>query len=164
MKKIVVKFGGSNLKKKEDILKLVKVIKAYNRPIVIVVSAFYGITNHLIKAMSDVQKDETQIENLTNFLITVKKEVINENFDDKIEALATMQQVEKRIKELERYLMGIHYIGDTPEFVEDVVLSYGERLSSLVLSSILLRTLLFCEISILPLLFGFERKDRNNFL
>ena len=37
MKKIVAKFGGSNLKKKEDILKLVKVIKAYNRPMVIVV-------------------------------------------------------------------------------------------------------------------------------
>jgi aspartate kinase/aspartokinase/homoserine dehydrogenase 1 len=137
MKKIVAKFGGSNLKKKEDILKLVKVIKAYNRPMVIVVSAFYGITNHLINAMSEVQKDEAQIKNITHFLLELKKEAINENFEDKNWAKKTLALVETRLKELERYLTGIHYIGETPEFVEDVVLSYGERLSSLVLSSIL---------------------------
>lgn len=137
MKKIVAKFGGSNLKKKEDILKLVRVIKAYNRPMVIVVSAFYGITNHLINAMREVQKDEAQIKNITDFLLSLKKEAIDENFDDKKWAENTMALVEKRIKELERYLTGIHYIGETPEFVEDAVLSYGERLSSLVLSSIL---------------------------
>lgn len=137
MKKIVAKFGGSNLKKKEDILKLVRVIKAYNRPMVIVVSAFYGITNHLTQAMQDVKNDEAKIKDITRFLIALKEESINENFDDQSWANKTLQEVEKRICELERFLTGIHYIGDVPEFIEDVVLSYGERLSSLILSSIL---------------------------
>jgi aspartate kinase/aspartokinase/homoserine dehydrogenase 1 len=137
MNKIVAKFGGSNLKKKEDILKLVKVVKAYNQPMVIVVSAFYGITNHLQNAMASVKQDESQIKTLTQFLIALKEEAINENFEDKSLAKQTLQKVEKRIKELERYLTGIHYLGEVPEFVEDVVLSYGERLSSLILNSIL---------------------------
>jgi len=137
MKKVVAKFGGSNLKKKEDIQKLVRVIKAYDRPMVIVVSAFYGITNHLIHSMEEVKKDESNIEMLVRFLRELKKEAILENFDDKEWQDKTMNAVQSRIKELSRYLTGIHYIGDVPEFVEDVILSYGERLSSLVLTSIL---------------------------
>ena len=137
MKKVVAKFGGSNLKKKEDIQKLVRVIKAYDRPMVIVVSAFYGITNHLIKSMDEVKKDESNVETLIRFLRELKQEAILENFDDKTWQDNTMNAVQSRIKELSRYLTGIHYIGDVPEFVEDVILSYGERLSSLVLTSIL---------------------------
>jgi len=137
MQKIVAKFGGSNLKKKEDILKLVKVIKAYNRPMVIVVSAFYGITDYLVKAIKEVKNNQDKISDLTTFLISFKEEVIKDNFDDKTRAKDAFTQVEQRIKELERYLTGIYYIGDTPEFVEDVILSYGERLSSLILTAIL---------------------------
>lgn len=137
MKKIVAKFGGSNLKKKEDIQKLVRVIKAYNRPLVIVVSAFYGITNHLIQSIEAVKSDEEQINNLTQFLLRMKEEIIRENFSNPQDATDALMQVEQRIKELGRYLTGIHYIGEVPEFVEDIVLSYGERLSSLILTLIL---------------------------
>jgi len=137
MEKIVAKFGGSNLKKKEDILKLVRVIKAYDRPMVIVVSAFYGITNHLINAMGLVKNDESQIKNLSQSLISLKEDVVNDNFTDKTLAKQTLKQVEKLMLELERYLTGIHYIGEISEFVEDVVLSYGERFSSLILNAIL---------------------------
>lgn len=137
MKKVVAKFGGSNLKKKEDIQKLVRVIKTYNRPMVIVVSAFYGITNHLIQSMDDVKADESNIEKLVRFLRELKEEAILENFSDVEWQEKTLNAVQSRIKELSRYLTGIHYIGDVPEFVEDVILSYGERLSSLVLTHIL---------------------------
>lgn len=137
MKKIVAKFGGSNLKKKEDIQKLVNVIKAYDRPMVIVVSAFYGITNHLIQSMEEVKSDESKINTLVRFLLEMKEEVIRENFGQTEWAKRTLREVEKRLSELERYLTGVHYIGEVPEFVEDVILSYGERLSSLMLASIL---------------------------
>ncbi|NPA35769.1 MAG: aspartate kinase [Chlorobi bacterium] len=137
MRKVVAKFGGSNLKKKEDILKLVRVIRAYNRPMVIVVSAFYGITNRLLKTLEAVKHDEDEIRTLTDFLLSMKEEVIHEHFDDGKIARDTMKEVEQRVAELKRYLTGIHYIGEAPEFVEDVVLSYGERLSSLLLTSIL---------------------------
>lgn len=137
MKKIVAKFGGSNLKKKEDILKLTQVIKAYNRPMVIVISAFYGITNKLSRAMNEAINDETQIKTLISQLKKLKEETIFENFADKTRAAETMQKVEAQINKLERYFTGIHYIGEVPNFVEDIVLSYGERLSSLILCEIL---------------------------
>jgi aspartate kinase/aspartokinase/homoserine dehydrogenase 1 len=137
MRKIVAKFGGSNLKKKGDILKLVNVIQAYSRPMVIVVSAFYGITNRLLKSMEEVKRDEGEIKTLTDFLISMKEEVIKEHFSDSRLRELTLKRIEARVSELERYLTGVHYIGEVPEFVEDVILSYGERLSSLLLVAIL---------------------------
>lgn len=137
MKKIVVKFGGSNLKRKEDIAKLVKIIKTYNQPLIIVVSAFFGITNKLTKTLTSIETDVNQINALTQSLESLKEESIRENFSDNELAAKTFQQIKDRIKELERYLKGIHYIGDVPDFVQDVVLSYGERLSSLILTAIL---------------------------
>jgi len=47
MKKIVVKFGGSNLRTDEDFGRILKIVESYQQPIVIVVSAFYGMTNYL---------------------------------------------------------------------------------------------------------------------
>ncbi len=54
MQKRVVKFGGSNLKSREDIQKLVHTISRYTEPLVVVVSAFYGITNYLTEGLEAV--------------------------------------------------------------------------------------------------------------
>lgn len=137
MQKIVVKFGGSNLKKKEDVQKLVDIVKAYDQPLVIVVSAFFGITNKLTQILQEVKGSQDRISEFTSFLRKLKEEAIKENFDDEVWANQTMVLINKRIEELERYLQGVFYIGDVPGFVEDIVLSYGERLSSLILSAIL---------------------------
>ena len=51
MPKIVVKFGGSNLRSNEEIHRIVQVIKNYNQPLIVVVSAFYGVTNYLVDAL-----------------------------------------------------------------------------------------------------------------
>ena len=68
MKKIVVKFGGSNLKSKEDIQKIIKTIKGYDRSLVIVVSAFYGITNFLTEGLETVRRDDKHITSMIDFI------------------------------------------------------------------------------------------------
>jgi aspartate kinase/aspartokinase/homoserine dehydrogenase 1 len=137
LKKIVVKFGGSNLKNPANIDKVLKTIKKYDNPLVVVVSAFYGITDRLIEILTKVKHNRDEIQELTKFLFEMKKEVLEKQIKDTKILESTFQKLEDRIEELERYLLGIHYIGETPGFVEDVVLSYGERLSALVLTAIL---------------------------
>lgn len=137
MKKIVVKFGGSNLKTKNDLQKIIKTVNNYNRPLVIVVSAFYGITNYLTEGIKKVQTDEAHVQAMKEFIDNLKADTLENCIDDpeyKQEVYAAMRS---RLEELGKYLLGIHYIGDVPEFVEDVILSYGEKLSALMLTSIL---------------------------
>jgi aspartokinase/homoserine dehydrogenase 1 len=139
LKKIVVKFGGSNLKRKEDISKIIQVVRLYRRPLVIVVSALYGVTDILLKALREVRADEKAISILKENLMNDHYRIIDlymgrvggEQGNDVKDKIAS------RIEELEKYLRGIHYLGEIPDFVEDRVLSYGERLSSLVLTAIL---------------------------
>ncbi|HAK44750.1 MAG TPA: aspartate kinase [Spirochaeta sp.] len=137
MKKIVVKFGGSNLRTKEDIQKIIKIIKAYNRPLVVIVSAFYGITNYLTEGLTTIQNDEKHIASMITFMKNLKRETLEENISDETARTQAYIKVKQRLEELHKYLIGIHYIGEVPDFVEDRILSYGEKLSSLMLSLIL---------------------------
>lgn len=136
-KKIVVKFGGSNLKRKEDFTKLIRVVKLYEQPIVIVVSALYGVTDILVDALWRVKSDEHAIPGIKKSLLDTHRPIMDLYIEDtgiREEASITVNQ---RVDELEKYLRGVHCLGEIPNFVEDRVLSYGERLSSFVLCAIL---------------------------
>ncbi len=137
MKKIVVKFGGSNLKTREDIQKIVETVKIYNRPLVIVVSAFYGITNYLTEGIWTVRNDNKHIHKMINYLKTMKEDTIEQNIQDSATKEEAYRLISERLDQVERFLLGIHYIGDIPNFIQDRILSYGEKLSSLLLTIIL---------------------------
>ena len=137
MKKIVVKFGGSNLKNREDLINIIRVIKSYNRPLVIVVSAFYGVTNYLSEGITKVQTSIDHISEMQNFIKELKRDSIETHIDDVTIKEEVYKTIDQRLILLENCLKGIHYIGDVPDFVEDKVLSFGEKLSSLLLTAIL---------------------------
>lgn len=142
MKKIVVKFGGSNLKTATDIEKVASIAQGYGQPLVIVVSAFHGITNALVECVKSARKGEADFAGgdsltFTRGLRRLKRSIIDASIPDQSQRAATCAAVGERLDRLERLLMGIHYIGDVPDFVSDSILSYGERLSSLVLAAAL---------------------------
>ena len=144
MKKIVVKFGGSNLRQPQDIDRVVNVVQTYNRPLVLVVSAFYGITNALIGCVQAAKEGAgtkaalAESRNYTLTLRALKKEIVEANIQDVAHRERTEKALGERLDQLDRFLTGIHCIGDVPTFVNDAILSYGERLSSLLLTEVLL--------------------------
>ncbi|MFZ6799308.1 aspartate kinase [Undibacterium sp. Di24W] len=144
MKKIVVKFGGSNLRQPQDIDRVINVVQTYNRPLVLVVSAFYGITNALIACVQSAKEGAgtkaalADSRDYTQTLRALKKEILEANIKDVEHRARTEKALGVRLDQLERYLTGIHCIGDVPTFVNDAILSYGERLSSLLLTEVLL--------------------------
>ncbi len=186
MRKIVVKFGGSNLRTAGDIDKVASIAQSYGRPLVIVVSAFYGITNSLIECVraakaenfggrGDVTRSAAQdgIQSgaqaadggvraafpgdpasasslsFTRGLRKLKRQIIDASIPDRAAREPVYAEVSARLDRLERYLLGIHYIGDVPDFLSDTILSYGERLSSLILAAALRSRGVDCE-EILP--------------
>jgi len=145
MRKVVVKFGGSNLRDKQGMRNIIRRVKEYNRPLVIVVSAFYGITNLLTDHLSEILSDAGKIKGLTESLSNMKKEIIEDLIRTELLQNEVFEKTTQRLGQLERYLLGMHYIGDIPLFLEDLVLSYGERLSSLILTSVLQDNGVDCE-------------------
>lgn len=137
MERIVCKFGGSNFKDSQSIERIIEVMQRYQNPLVVVVSAFYGVTNQLLEAIDRVQHDEAHIQKLIDSIREKKLQALETTITDSSVAQATQKELEERLGELQRYLTGIHYIGELPHSVKDQILSYGERLSSLMLTKTL---------------------------
>ncbi len=145
MSKIVVKFGGSNLRTPQDIEKVLTVIKNYNRPLIVVVSAFYGITDLLEEMLLKAQHDHSSIGENLEYLITHKRETILNIIKDEAIQKETQELIDNRVEDLKRYLKGVNYIGEIPPFVSDIVLSFGERLSAAIMTAMLRDRGIECE-------------------
>ncbi|MDC7241427.1 MAG: hypothetical protein PQJ50_13805, partial [Spirochaetales bacterium] len=108
MKKIVVKFGGSNLKTREDIQKIIETVRLYNRPLVIVVSAFYGITNYLTEGIRTVRRDDAHINEMITHLKELKRVTLDDNIEDDEAREEAFNLIRERLEQVERNLLGIH--------------------------------------------------------
>jgi aspartate kinase/aspartokinase/homoserine dehydrogenase 1 len=138
MPKIVVKFGGSNLRSREEIHHIVNVIRNYNQPLVVVVSAFYGVTNYLVEALEKARHDEETAEKAVQYLYELKIGSLKYFIQDLDLLNHTIGLITEHLTELKNYLHGIALTGDASRALEDHVLSYGERLSAIFLNGILL--------------------------
>ena len=67
----------------------------------------------------------------------MKEDTIEQNIQDPEAKEEAYRLISERLDQVERFLLGIHYIGDIPNFIQDRILSYGEKLSSLLLTIIL---------------------------
>ncbi|MBP7869967.1 MAG: aspartate kinase, partial [Candidatus Saccharicenans sp.] len=116
MKKIiVVKFGGSSLKNKEDLSKILSVVKMYEQPLAVVVSAVNGVTDRLAEAVADIRNLD-----VNGFLAS-----LNSTYQHFLKA--KNQELKARVYEIRDLLEGARLIGQVPDFVYDRVLSHGER-------------------------------------
>ncbi|NOZ45805.1 MAG: aspartate kinase [Chlorobi bacterium] len=132
--KIVVKFGGSNLKTIPDINKIVRVVQSYNQPIVIVVSAFYGITNKLLGLINNITAHD--INSFLEWLINKKVNIIKSIINDKTLKIQTIKELNNRIGNLKSLLFELKSNVENKS-VLDAILSQGEILSSLIITAVL---------------------------
>ncbi len=137
MPKAVVKFGGSSLKCKEDIGRIIQIIKNYRQPVVIVVSAFYGVTNYLVEVLDKARQDEHIAKKTTAYLLNLKRETLALHIENSEGVDSILAEITVLLDELERYLHGIALTGDASPALEDHVLAYGERISAVFLAGIL---------------------------
>ena len=137
MPKAVVKFGGSNLKCKEDTGRIIQVIKNYREPVVVVVSAFYGVTDYLIESLDKARHDEFVAKKTIAYLLNLKKESLELHIQDNGLINSILSEIGVLLDELGRYLHGIALTGDASPALEDHVLAYGERISAVYLAAIL---------------------------
>ena len=132
----VLKFGGSSVGSPEIISEVKRILESEPTPIIIVVSAFRGITDQIIKACEiAAQKNEsfiTEIEDMRKRHLEVAEKLIPKSKRDNVSAY-----VNKMLNDFSELLYGIYILGDLTPKTLDHLLSYGERLSSFIISNIL---------------------------
>lgn len=134
----IMKFGGTSVEDANAIHRLIKIVRReLPKQIIVVVSACSGVTNELIRCAHTV-KDGSEsdamniVESLKKRHINISDELLKEN------RLAEVnRKIEEYFDEIKNIVRGVNLLGELTSRTLDLITSYGERLSSLIIHSAL---------------------------
>ncbi|MBT8303124.1 MAG: bifunctional aspartate kinase/homoserine dehydrogenase I, partial [Bacteroidia bacterium] len=131
----VLKFGGTSVANAENISKVIEILRSESRKqkIAAVVSALGGTTDTLIEAgMLATEKDKGYLE--------VCKQIRKRHRDTAKQLIkgagqkTVLKEIDAKIDRLEQILTGIFLINEFSDKTKDKILSFGELLSSYIIS------------------------------
>lgn len=137
----VLKFGGTSVGTVASLTNVKKIVDGIKEPVIVVVSALGGITDRLIATAKAASKGE-DYQVLYDEIVSRHEAVINGMvaMDEQDQVL---NDVHLLLGELSKIYKGISLIHDLSSHTLDIVVSYGERLSSIIISRILEGAVLF---------------------
>ena len=132
----VLKFGGTSVGTVESLGSVKKIVEGCNEPVIVVVSALGGITDQLINAAKlAAQGDKSHLECYARIVERHNNVIANMVPADKQGDLKSI--VDPLLEELGNIYKGVSLIKDLSDRTLDIVVSYGERLSSVIISYII---------------------------
>jgi len=129
-----MKFGGTSVGTPKSLQLVKKIIEAEKDPVIVVVSAFGGITDRLLLAADFAVKGNSGYKTLVEEIILRHEKMIDKTIPDPHEKVETEQTTRLLFEELRNILQGVFLIGDLSQKTSDKIVSYGERLSSIIIS------------------------------
>ncbi len=133
----VMKFGGTSVGSVNSILSVKKIVESANQPIIVVVSALGGITDKLINTSKMAALGDASYEGEFREIVYRHVEMIKEV----IPAGKGQAELQKRtgelLNELKDIFQGIYLIKDLSPKTSDTIVSYGERLSSIIVTELI---------------------------
>lgn len=139
----VLKFGGTSVGSVNSILNVKKIVEAIEEPVVVIVSALGGITDKLINTSIMASKGDVAYERELSEIITRHLDVVEGVISDKTLRMDVQKQVMGLLDELSNIYKGIYLINDLSPKTSDAIVSYGERISSLIISNVIKDVKLF---------------------
>jgi aspartokinase/homoserine dehydrogenase 1 len=132
----VLKFGGSSVGTTASIRNVKQIVGHQEGQVIVVVSALGGVTDQLIKTAKMASEGNKAYEEELATLTQRHIDLINDNIAKGDRYNALMAQVEQLLGELRDIFQGIYLIKDLSRKTNDTILSYGERLSSLIVAEV----------------------------
>ena len=128
----VMKFGGTSVGSVESILRVKRIVEAQQEPVIVVVSALGGITDKLIQTSRMAASGDAAYENEFREIVSRHVEMVKRVFPEFDAQMAVQRQVGELLNELKDIFQGIYLIKDLSQKTSDTIVSYGERLSSII--------------------------------
>ena len=132
----VLKFGGTSVGSVEAIESVKRIVEGRQEPVIVVVSAFSGVTDQLYKlSRAASQGDEgylIEYEQMYARHLTVIDRMVPAAHKAEV-----LPQVQDKFADLLNILKGLSLIRDLSPRILDTVVGYGEMLSSLILSHVI---------------------------
>lgn len=130
----VLKFGGSSLATGERIKNVARIILADKAPVIVVVSAFGGITDQLLECGNLAQSGNQTYKQNYNLIQNRCNQIITEIFTKKTDRTAFNKIIQPVLNELSGLVDGIFLLRELSPRSQALLLSFGERISALTVN------------------------------
>ena len=135
----VLKFGGTSVGSVKSILSLKKIVEneAKHQPVVVVVSALGGITDKLIATSKLALKHDDGWKTEFDDMVDRHHKMIDTIITDTKKREDLFNTVDALFEQLRSIYFGVYLIHDLSEKTQDAIVSYGERLSSNIVATLI---------------------------
>ena len=133
----VMKFGGTSVGSVNSILNVKKIVESVQEPVIVVVSALGGITDKLIYTSKMAAAGDANYENEFREIVYRHVEMIKEVIPAGEAQVTLQKQIGELLNELKDIFQGIYLINDLSPKTSDTIVSYGERLSSIIVAEVI---------------------------
>ncbi len=132
----VLKFGGTSVGSVESLRNVQNIVNSSSEEMIVVVSAVGGVTDLLIGAAKSAQAGDSGYLETFSMIVerhtTIIEGLVAEEYRAELEG-----DLRPLFEDLTNIYKGIHLIRDLSEKTMDTIVSYGERLSSKIISYLL---------------------------
>jgi aspartate kinase len=137
----LMKFGGASLRDAKSAYQIARIIASDKEKKAVVLSAVEGVTDQLIKALKTVSANPNDESFIKTFISKLRKQhldilskAIKPGHHIRAEAL---KQLQLNLDKLERLFYGVSYIEEISPGSRDLIISFGERLSVILMAEII---------------------------
>ena len=131
-----MKFGGTSVGSAESILSVKKIVEKQTEPVIVVVSALGGITDKLIKTSQMAVGGDALYQKSFGEIAERHTEMIHAILPASEERDKLMTVVRELLEELRSIYQGVYLIRDLSPKIQAAIVSYGERISSLIVATL----------------------------
>ena len=134
----VLKFGGTSVGSVESILSLKAIVEkeAQKQPVIIVVSALGGITDKLLATSQLALKGDEAWKDEFQAMVDRHHKMIDTIITDTRKRENLFKIVDSLFEQLRSIYFGVFLIHDLSKKTQDAIVSYGERLSSNIVATL----------------------------
>ncbi|WP_019538085.1 bifunctional aspartate kinase/homoserine dehydrogenase I [Proteiniphilum acetatigenes] len=133
----VMKFGGTSVGDPDSLQRVKKIIEREREPVIVIVSALGGVTDRLLLSADFALNGNPGYKPLIDEIILRHEELIEKMISSSEDKEELKQKTGQLFEELRNILQGVFLIGDLSQKTSDKIVSYGERLSSLIISKVI---------------------------
>ena len=133
----VMKFGGTSVGSVNSILGVKKIVESAGEPVIVIVSALGGITDRLINTSKMAAAGDAAYEGEFREIVFRHVEMVKEVIPEGEGQALLQRQVGELLNELKDIFQGIYLIKDLSAKTSDTIVSYGERLSSIIVAELI---------------------------
>ena len=133
----VLKFGGTSVGSCQSLANVKSISESQDSSVIVVVSALSGVTDALLEVSALAERSNPEYKALFENIKARHTEMVDQLFTDPEKREAVNAKLQVLFSELSDLLKGISLLQILTKRTSDQVVSYGERLSSIIIADLI---------------------------